>query len=308
MQKRKLVVLLALLVTVPLLYYASTIGTVGPAAQSQRLVHSGIGNIDRWRLDAGLQEFRSVAGGQQSLPKEYDRKAHLKASLLTQGKAQDADWLQTCRFEKMDKVEYSWKRVETRATLLTLWDTMVGKNGGVRSLKVRAHSSSPWLQPEILGPLNAVIWPELPETTVAPGDNWESTVSLELAARELAKPLPYQWKFHWNWRPPVPGGSQAVATLDFQAEPTAEAFPLQGNWTGEVLYSVPDQHVVGARGVVKLALTAPTSQPEMWLVEALELNYELLRLLPASKGKTPPGSPPGVPESAASPIPPPQTP
>ncbi len=308
MQKRRLLILLALFVAVPLLYYVSTVGTVGAAAQSQRLSHSGLAETDHWSLDIGLQDFRSVAGGQPELPREYNRKAQLKASLMTQGQAQGADWHQTCRFERIDKVEYSWKRVETRATLLTFWDTLVGPNGGLRSLKVRATSSSPWLQPEVLAPLNAVIWPELPEKSLSPGDRWESSVPLQLEARELAKPLPYHWKFQWTWRPPIPGSNPAVATLDFQAQPTSEAFPVQGNWVGEVLYSVPDRRVVAARGLVKLTLTAPSSQPEMSLLEALEFNYELLRLLPGSTGKTPTGSPPGAPEQSGSPIPPPQTP
>ena len=212
---------------------------------------------------------------------------------------------QTCRYESIQKVEYSWKRVETRATLLNLWDTLLGPNGGVRALKVRALSSSPWFQPEVLGPLNAAIWPELPENNVAPGQSWENTVRFQLEARELAQPLPLQWQCHWTWRPPVPGSSEAVATLDLQATPAA---PVQGNWSGEVLYSVPDHRVVGARGLVKMSLTAPSSQPDMSLVEGLEVSYELLRLLPGSKEKTPPAFPPGAPEQSGSPSPPPQTP
>lgn len=308
MQKRRLLIVLGLLVAVPVLYYLSTVGTVGPTARPQKLLHSGLGELDHWRLEVGLQDFRTVAGGQAALPQKFDRKAALKASILTQGKAQGVDWMQSCRFEKMDKVEYSYKRVETRATLLTLWDTLVGPNGGLRSLKVRAQSTSPWLQSEVLGPLNAVMWPELPKGMVSPGDSWENSLPMQLQARELAKPLAYQWLVRWNWRLPVPGSSQVVATLDFQAQPKSEAFLIQGQWTGEVLYSVPDQRVVGARGVVKQALTAPSSQPEMSLLEAFELNYELLRLLPASTEKTPAALPPGGPEQSGSPVPPPQTP
>lgn len=308
MQKRRLLILLALFVAVPLLYYASTVGTVGAAAQSQKLSHSGLAETDHWTLDVGLQDFHSVAGGQPVLPQEYNRKAHLKANLITRGQAQGSDWLQTCRFERMEKVEYSWKRVETRATLLTFWDTLVGPNGGLRSLKVRSNSSSPWLQPEVLAPLNAVIWPELPEKSLAPGDTWESSLPLQLEARELAKPLPYQWTFHWKWRLPIPGSNQNVATLDFQAEPRSDAFPLQGNWTGEVLYSVPDRRVVAARGLLKQSLIAPSSQPGMSLLDARELSYELLRLLPGSTGRTPTDSLPGAPDRSVSPIPPAQTP
>lgn len=308
MQKRRLLIVLGLLLALPFFYYVSTVGTVSATATAQKLRHSGLGELDRWSLEVELQDFRSVAGREAALPTEFQRKARLKGSLLTQGKAQGEDWLQTCRFEKMDKVEYSWKRVETRATLLTLWDTLVGKNGGLRWLKVRVHSTSPWLQPEVQGPLNAMIWPELPERVMAPGESWESSLPLVLEARELARPLDYEWRFHWKWRPPVPGSSQVAATLDFQAEPKSEVFPVQGNWTGEVLYSVPDQRVVGARGLLKMALRAPSNQPEMALVEGMELKYELLRLLPASTEKTPSGSPPDGRDRSASPVAPPQTP
>lgn len=282
MRQRRLIILVILFVAVPICYY---FGTSSPAAQPQKLTHSGLSEVDRWTVDVGLQDYRGVVSGSPASPPDYNRKASLKATIITQGKAQGPDWLQTCRFESIQKTEYSWKRVETRAALLTLWDTLVGPQGGLRSLKVRAASSSPWFQPEILAPLNGVIWPELPEKSVAPGENWESSLPIQLEARELAKPLAFQWQCHWNWRPPVPGGSQAVATLELQATPSA---PVQGNWTGEVLYSVPDHRVVGARGLVKMNLTAPSSQPEMSLVEALEFHYEILRLLPGGRASATP--------------------
>lgn len=281
MRKRKLLILAILVVGVSLSYY---FGAVSPTAQSQQLIHSGLAEVDHWKVEVGLQDFRSIAGGTPAPPQEYNRKASLKASIITQGKAQGSDWLQTCRFETVEKTEYSWKRVETRAMLLTLWDTVVGPRGGPRSLKVRASSTSPWFQPEILGPLSGVIWPELPEKSVAPGDSWQNSLPMQLEARELAKPLPFQWNCQWTWRPPIPGSSEAVATLDLQATPSA---PVQGNWTGEVLYSVPDRRVVGARGLVKMSLTAPSSQPQMSLVEGLEFHYEVLRLLPGRGIPTP---------------------
>lgn len=279
-------------------------GCGGPTAPAQKLGHGAMAEVDHWTVDVKMRDYRGVEGGTPA-PQAYNREARLKATIITQGKAQGSDWLQTCRYESIQKTEYSWKRVETRATLLTMWDTLLGPNGGVRSLKVRATSSSPWLQPEVLAPLNAAIWPELPDKNVAPGDSWDNAVAFSLEARELSNPLPIQWNCHWSWRPPVSGSGQAVATLDLQATPAA---PLQGTWSGEVLYSVPDQRVVGARGLLKMSLTAPSSQPEMSLVEGLEVSYELLRLLPGSKEKTPPASPPGGPAGSASLAPPPQTP
>ena len=301
MQKRRWIILGVLALLIVLGY---TFGGVSPSAQAQKLSHSGMAEADHWTVDVKVQDYRSVEGGTPA-PQAYNRKALLKATVITQGKAQGSDWLQTCRYESIQKTEYSWKRLETRATLLTLWDTLLGPNGGVRSLKVRAASSSPWLQPEVLAPLNGAIWPELPDQNVAPGDSWDNHLAFQLEARELAKPLPIQWNCHWTWRPPVPGSSEAVATLDLQATPAA---PVQGSWNGEVLYSVPDQRVVGARGLLKMSLTAPASQPEMSLVEGLEVNYELLRLLPGSTEKTPAASPPGGPQGSAFPALPAQTP
>lgn len=293
MQTRKLIPLAILVVAIALGFYFSN---STPTARPQKLSHSGLQETDHWTVDVNLQEYRTVTAGSPT-PQPYDRKAHLKARIITQK--------QTCRFESIEKTEYSWKRIETRATLLNFWDAQLGPNGGLKSLKVRAASSSPWFQTEVLGPLTASIWPELPEKEVAPGDSWEQTVPLQLEARELAKPLPMEWKCHWTWRPPVPGSSEAVATLDLQATPSA---PLQGNWSGEVLYSVPDHRVVGARGLVKLSYTAPTGQPDLSLVNASEFSYELLRWLPGSTGKTPPTPPLGGPAQSASPAPLPQTP
>ncbi len=292
MQKRKFIPLAFLVVAIALGFFFSS---SPPAAKPQKLIHSGLSETDHWTVDVNLQEYRTVAGGSPT-PQPYDRKAHLKARIITQEN--------TGRFESIEKTEYSWKRIETRATLLNFWDTVVGPNGGLKSLKVRAASSSPWFQTEVLGPLNAALWPELPDKEIRPGDSWDSTVPLQIEARELAKPLAMEWKCHWTWRPPVPGSSEAVATLDLQATPS----PMQGSWSGEVLYSVPDRRVVGARGLVKLSYTAPTGQPELNLISASEFSYELLRWLPGSTGKTPPANPPGAPEQSASPAPQSQTP
>lgn len=286
MKNRKLILAVIMVVAVSLAYFLSS---GAPTAKPQKLTHSGRNEVDHWNLEVHLQEYRGIAGGTPT-PQPYDRKADLKARIITQG--------DTGRFESIEKAEYSWKRVETRATLLNLWDTQIGPNGGLKSLKVRAASSSPWFQTEVLGPLNAALWPELPAEEIAPGHSWESTVPLLSNARELAKPLPIEWKCHWTWREPVPGSSEAVATLDLQANPSP---PLQGNWTGEVLYSVPDRRVVGARGLVKLSYTAPTGQPDLSLVNASEFSYELLRWLPGSTEKTPPANPPGAPAQSASP-------
>lgn len=254
----------------------------GPQQGPPTLVHAHLGEADRWQLKSEYQEKREVLQTQPDLaaPTDFPRRARLHANLSLEAQPQGEEWRQVGHLDSIQEVHYSWDRVETRAALLTLWEAIVGPQGGLRSLKVNSSSSAPWFQPEYLVPLNASFWPQFSQTGATPGTSWQSQIPVAFRAPELDAAIDYRWECEMSWRPRDPGIKENIVAIDLKSRVSPEASKISGLWEGESLYSLPDQRVVASRGRVQWNCLAPCSQEGLFLAHSIQFNYELLRLLP----------------------------